>query len=162
MNVLPCSSSSDPVPTEFHLGWSASYRKIRKAFRNPVDFMLFKNFKIPVQCRRIKPSVPPCSPSARELFRAGTTTLRHLARVVWKGIKIGFPGCFQRWGFIELTSAAFTQAKVKEGLSEYEMSLKSRRCSERFYLLVPPICLLLLKGRTLLGQQAKGIPFTPS
>lgn len=43
------------------------------------------------------------------------------------------------------------------GLTE-EMSLNSR-CYGRFHLLVPSICLfIVLKGRTLLGQQAKCIP----
>ena len=60
---------------------SSTLQKIRKAFKRAVDFMLFKNLKIPVQCpgSRIKPSVSVGSTSARETFRTGATTFRHLA-----------------------------------------------------------------------------------
>lgn len=45
-----------------------------------------------VQCpgSRIKPTVPPGSHSARELFTAGKAAVRHLAKVVWKKKKLYF------------------------------------------------------------------------
>lgn len=140
----------------------ASYKKIRKAFRNDVGFMLFKNFKIPVQCpeSRIKPSVPPRNHSARELLRAGATTIRHLAGIVWKGVKIGFPGCFQRWGLTEFLSAAFMQVKSEEGLSEYGSYRRDEsevwRCSGRFYLLVPPVCSLFWRAEHCWASRQRG------
>lgn len=60
---------------------SSTLQTIRKVFKKAVDFVLFKNLKIPVQCpgSRIKPSVSVCSASAREMCRTGATTFRHLA-----------------------------------------------------------------------------------